>query len=132
MKLNRTGLRRIILEEMRNLKEIRASGIPGDTMNAFPDIPITDLTSIGHPPQGSMGYVEPDETSDLDSDGDEDDVREMIDMLYDLFSEDQIETLKYMLNAASHEGDDMHHVAREISRRYGGDPKAAMQHLVTG
>jgi len=112
-------------KEVETLSEIRAS--PGSAYLDWPDRPLVDLTSLGHPPEGSVSFMEPDEP-DLDPDDDSDDEREILDFIIDSLSPDEARAFEYMLRARR-QGETK---SDFIRRRFGGDPEMVMRHIIPG
>ena len=132
MRITRRKLRGLIKEELSLfleqignnalLGEITTS--PGSAWMDFPDRPITDLTSLGHPPEGSVSFEEPD----LDPDDDEDDMDEIIDIIFDSLTPDEIRAFEYMLKSRR-SGESR---SDFIKRQYGGDPAQIMGYIAPG
>ena len=123
MKITRRKLRQIIREEL--VREIRAS--PAHVgVSDFPARPITDLSWLGHPPEDSVRYAEPEE-EDLDPDDDSDDMAELLDMMVDEFTKDELAAFEVMIGRARRQGEK----SSDVVGRLGGDPYRVMSH-VTG
>jgi len=114
-----------LAQDTKTLSEIRAS--PGSAYLDWPDRPLVDLTSLGHPPEGSVSFMEPDEP-DLDPDDDSDDELEIIDYILDSLSPDEARAFEYMLKARS-QGETK---SDFIRRKFGGDPEMVMRHIIPG
>ncbi len=119
MRITGRRLQAIIREEVeRALGEVRASlGTP--SIDYFRPELLGDSPEQA-PPQETPG--------DLDPDDDSDDMAEILDILSDEFNADQLRALASVIQRAKR--------AREsasgyIARKHGGDPRLAMQKLVS-
>ena len=120
MKLYVNRVKQIIREEIeRSLDEIRASGL--GTFGEFPPIPLSGVSDLGY-------SVQSQDFSALDADPDDesDDIDEIIDMLADEFSKDEIAALMYLLARVKKPGEK----SGDYIKRSHGNPFQAMDNLV--